>query len=68
MGKTERRFEQHIIDHNKRDKKLHIYQHSSDNSHPQRWSDNFQIVGRDYGNRIKRKIGKALLNKINRFH
>ena len=61
IGETERRFEEHIIDHNKRDKKSHIYKHSSENSHPHVWLDNFKIVGRNYGNRIKRKIGEALL-------
>ena len=49
---TERRFEECIIDHNK---------HSSGNSHSHVWLDNFQIVGRNYGNSIKRKIGAAML-------
>ena len=61
INETERRFEKRIIDHNKRDKKSHIYKHSSENSHPHVWLDNFEIVGRNYGNRIKRKIGEALL-------
>ena len=41
--------------------KKHIYKYSSENSNPQVWLDNFQIVGRNYGNRVKRKIGEALL-------
>ena len=62
IGETERRFEERIIDHNKRDKKSHIYKHSGENSHPHVWLDNFEIVGRNYGNRTKRKkIGEALL-------
>ena len=61
IGETERRFEERTIDHNKREKNSHIYKHSSENSHPHVWLDNFQIVGRNYGNRIKRKIGEALL-------
>ena len=52
------RFEKRIIDHNKHDKKSHIYKHSSENSF---WLGNFQIGGRNYGNCTKRKIGKALL-------
>ena len=60
VGETERRFEERIIDHDKRDKKSHIYKHSSENSYPHVWLDNFEIVGRNYGNRIKRKIGEAL--------
>ena len=54
-------WEAHIIDHNKRDKKSHIYKHRSENSHLNVSVDNFQIVRRNYGNRIKRKIGEDLL-------
>ena len=61
IGETERRFEERIIDHNKLDKKSYLYKHSSENSHPRVWLDNFQIVDRNYGNRIKRIIGEALL-------
>ena len=32
-GEIERRFEKSIIDHNKRDKKPHIYEHSSVTNH-----------------------------------
>ena len=35
--------------------------HFSENSNPHVWLDNFQIVCRNYGNCIKRKIGEALL-------
>ena len=61
IGETGRRFEEHIIDHNKHDKKSHIYKYSSENSPPHVWLDNFQIVGRSYGNHINRKLGEALL-------
>ena len=61
ISETERRFEERTIDHNKRDKRSHLYKHSSENSHPHVWFNNFQIVVRNYGNRIKRKIGEALL-------
>ena len=61
IGETERRFAERIIDHNKRDKKSHIYKHNSENSHPHVWLDNFQVVGRNYGSRMKKKIGEALL-------
>ena len=61
IGETESCFEERITDHNKRDKKSHIYKHSCQNSHPHVWLDNFQIVGRNYGNGIKRKIGETLL-------
>ena len=57
---AERRFDERIICHDKHDKKSHIYKHGSENSHPHVCLDNFLIVGRNYGNRIK-KIGEALL-------
>ena len=76
IGETEKRFEERIIDHNKCDEKSYIYKHSSENSHPHVWLDNFEIVVRNYGNRIKRKIGevflinelKPSLNKQNKSH
>ena len=58
IGETERRFEEHIMDHKKHDKKSRIYKHSCENSHPHVWLDNFEIVGR-------KKTGDALL--INEF-
>ena len=61
IGETERSFEECIIDHIKRDKKSYLYKHSGEDSHPHVWLDNFQIVGRNYGNHIK-------TSKINRFH
>ena len=51
IGETENRFEERIIDHNKRDKKSHIYKHSGGNSHSHVLLDSFEIVGRSYGNR-----------------
>ena len=38
IGETERRFEERITDHNKRDKKSHIYKHCSEKSHPRVWT------------------------------
>ena len=60
IGETEGRSEEHLIDHNKIDKKSHVYKHSSENSHLHVLLDNFQIVGRNYDNCIKRKIGEVL--------
>ena len=54
IGETERCFEERIVDHNKLHKKSDIYKHSSENSHPQFWMDNVQIVGRNYGNVLKK--------------
>ena len=55
--------------------KNQTFTNTSENSYPHVWLDNLQIVGGNYGNCTKRKIGEALLinelkptlNKINRF-
>ena len=41
ISKTERRSEERVIDHNKSDKKSHVYKHSSENSHPHVCLNNF---------------------------
>ena len=61
IGQKDMCFENCIIDHNKHDKKSYIYKHSGENSDPYVWLDNFQIVSKNYCNRIKGKIGVALL-------
>ena len=63
IGETERRFEERIIDQNKRDKQSNIYRHSSENSYPHVWLDKFEIVSRNYVNHIKRQFGEAFLIK-----
>ena len=61
ISEIETCFEECIIDHTKRDEKLHIYKHCSENSHLHVWLDNFQIVSRNYVNGLKTKIGEALV-------
>ena len=59
IGETERRFEEH-----KHDKKSRIYKHSSENSHPHVWLDNFEIVGwKKTGDTLLINEFKPLLNK-----
>ena len=41
--------------------KCRVYKLSNEKSHPHIWLDSFQIVGRNYGNHINRKIDEALL-------
>ena len=41
--------------------KCRVYKLSNEKSHPHVWLDSFQIVGRNYGNHINRKIDEALL-------
>ena len=61
IHETERRLVERIMDHEKRDKKSHICKHCNENSHPHVLLKNFQIISRNYGNRIKRKISETLL-------
>ena len=60
IGEIERRFEECIINHKKPDKRSHIYKHCNENSHFRVWLNNFEIIGRNYSKRIKRKISDAL--------
>ena len=41
IGKTEKHFEEYIIDHNKRHKNSHTCKHRSKNSCPHVWLENF---------------------------
>ena len=41
--------------------KCRVYKLSNQKSHPHVWLDSFQIVCRNYGNHINRKIDEALL-------
>ena len=52
------------VGHNKWDKN-HIYKHCNENSHLHPWLNNLKIIGRSYGNRLKRKIsGDLLINGL----
>ena len=61
LGETERRFEERVIEHNNRDKKSHMYKHCKSKNHPHVWWDNFIFLDNNYGTKIKRRIGEALL-------
>ena len=60
IGETARRLKERIIDHNKRDKRSHIYMHSNDNVHVRPWVDDYKVIGRNYQTKYKRKISEAL--------
>ena len=49
------------MDHNKRDKKSHIYTHCNNSSHPYFSLNSFKMFDRNCGNRVKRKINEDLL-------
>ena len=51
-GETERRLKERFIDHNRRDKNL-IFTNIV-----YFWFNNFEVIGRNHGNQVKRKISK----------
>ena len=50
-----------IIDHNGRDRKLHLFRHSVEHNHKNVERQDFKILGKDYiNNAVKLKISEAL--------
>ena len=61
-GETDRRLNEGVIDHNKRDKKSHLYQHVPESNHPCVALSDFKIIGSHFQNqRLLRKIAESLL-------
>ena len=66
IGETKRRLEVRTVDHNKRDKKSHLLQHSVNSRHKRVWIDDFKIIGSGYKSDFKRRISEALfIRKFN---
>ena len=66
IGETKRRLEVRVLDHNKRDKKSHLLQHSANSRHKRVWIDDFKIIGSGYKSDFKRRISEALfIRKFN---
>ena len=59
-GETNRRIKERIMDHNKRDKSLHLLEHARESQHTHVWNDDFKILNSNYKSSIKRKISEAL--------
>ena len=60
VGETDRRIKERIIDHNKRDKSLHLLKHDCETQHIHVCIDNFIILNDNYKNNIKRKTSETL--------
>ena len=63
VGKTDRRIEEKIIDHNKRDKNSHLLKHSREKNHEHVWENDFKVLGNNYHSNFKSKISEALFIK-----
>ena len=63
VGETDRRIEERIMDHNKRDKNFHLLKHSREKNHQLVWENNFKVLGNNYRSNCKRKISEALFIK-----
>ena len=58
VSETDRRMEERIMDHNKRDKNSHLLKHSQ-----HVWENDFKVLGNNYHSNFKRKISEALFIK-----
>ena len=63
MGETDRKIQERIIDHNKRDKNSHILKQSREEGHTHVWDKDFKVLGKNYRSAFKRKISKTLFIK-----
>ena len=63
VGESDRRIEEKIIDHNKRDKNSPLLKHSRDAGHNHVWYKDFKMLGNNYRSTFKRKISEALFIK-----
>ena len=52
-----------MIDHNKRDKKSHVLEHSISSKHERVWKEDYKIIGKNYSSKTKRKISEAIFIK-----
>ena len=63
VGETDRKIEERIMDHNKRDKNSHLLKHSREKNHQHVWENDFKLLGNDWRSNFKRKISEALFIK-----
>ena len=60
VGETDRKIEERIMDHNKRDKNSHLLKHACKGQHTHVWNNDFKILNVNYKINIKRRISEAL--------
>lgn len=63
LDETARRIEEKLVDHNKRDKNLHLLRHSRKKNHQRMWESDFKVLGNNYCLNFKRKITEVLFTK-----
>ena len=63
VGETNKRIEERIIDHNKRDKNSHLLKHFGEKNHQHVQESYFKVLGNNYRSNFKRKISEALFLK-----
>ena len=63
IGETDRKIRERIINHNKRDKSLHILKHSREEGRTHVRDKDFRLLGNNYHSAFKRKISEALFMK-----
>ena len=63
IGETKCRFGKRIVEHQGRDKQSAIVTHFLDKNLPPPSPSEFTIIGRNYGNRLKRRIAESLYIK-----
>ena len=61
IGESRHQISERIIDHNSRDKKSHIFKHSSEKCHNDFHTNSFKVIGNGFkNNSFKRKVSEAL--------
>ena len=60
IGETSRRLSERVMEHQRRDKKSHILQHSQSTGHPQAVLNDFEILKENCGGYKRRKLSESL--------
>ena len=63
VAETDRRIEERIMDHKRRDKNSHLLKHSLEKNHQHVWGNDFKVLGNNYRSNFKRKVIEALFIK-----
>ena len=63
VAEPDRRIEERIMDHKKRDKNSHLLKYSLEKNHQHVWGNDFKVLGNNHRSNFKRKIIEALFIK-----
>ena len=61
VGETDRKIKELTMDHNKRDKSLHLLKHARESEHTNVWKEGFKILNGNYKSSIKRRSMKRYI-------